>query len=73
LNQLTTVNGVKDNSGFDNKFGLMDMIGFDVYEHYARVAAFAEDSNAFTGDPPTDTWSSAAMFSLYFDAAHHSA
>jgi len=73
LNQLTTVNGVKDNSGFGGKFGLMDMIGFDVYEHYARVAAFADDSNAFTGDPPTDTWSSAAMFSLYFDATHHSA
>ena len=74
LRQLTEVDGGKDGKGFDGKFKNVDMIGFDVFEHYARVAAATTDANAFNINSATTTshWNTRAQFLQYFGVDHHS-
>lgn len=61
--QLELFNTQETQGTLDN-YRLVDVIGFDVFEHYARVAAAESDPNAVT-------WNSKQAFEIYFGAGTH--
>jgi hypothetical protein len=70
MDQLQDYNGAADGQSFGDHFKMIDMVGFDTYEHYAKVAAFEDDPNAFDANG-NHHWNTKREFETYFGAGGH--